>query len=61
MSTLLDFIFDNLTIDSLNRSEVQQHLSYLEEIGSQLPANFDRVKFQRIKVLMDNRLVELDK
>ena len=61
MHTLLDFIFDNLDINALDRSQVQQHLSYLEEIDSQLPANYDKVKFQRIKVLLDKRLGELNK
>ena len=60
MPTLLDFIFDNLDIDALDRSQVQQHLSYLVEIDLQLPAPYDKVKFQKIKVLLEKRLAELD-
>lgn len=58
---LLDFIFQNLEVDNLNRKEVTGYLLYLNEIITTDMAAEDQIKFLACKVKLNNRLVELDK
>lgn len=58
---LLDYIFNRVEIDTLNRQEVKEYLAYLNEIITQDMSAEDKVKFLRCKVKLNERLVELDK
>ena len=61
MGGVLDFIFDNLHIESLNRKQVMQYLNYLDEIVPQLSSYKEKIKFLSVKDKLDKRLGELDK
>ncbi len=58
---LLDFIFANLEVQTLNRKEVTDYLVYLNEIITQDMSAGDQVKFLACKVKLNNRLIDLDK
>lgn len=60
-SGLLDYIFNSVDINKLNRQEVKEYLSYLNEIINNKMSPDDRIKFLKCKVNLNDRLVELDK
>jgi hypothetical protein len=58
---LLDFIFQNLEVKRLDRKEVREYLSYLNEIITPGMSAPDQVKYLALKVKLNDRLVQLDK
>jgi hypothetical protein len=58
---LLDFIFENLEVEILNRKEVHDHLNYLNEIITTGMSAPDQVKYLALKVKLNNRLIHLDR
>ncbi len=57
---LIDWIFQNLDSNKLNRSEILNYLKYLNEITRQ-ERSVDRiVKYCSYKVSLEKRLVQLD-
>lgn len=60
MPGLLDFIFDNIDIEKLDRGKVDEYTTYLKEINNQnLPID-KKVKFLSVRVRLQNRLLQLD-
>jgi hypothetical protein len=58
---LLDYIFQNLDVRTLNRNEVHDHLNYLNEIITPDMSVPDQVKFLALKVRLNDRLIQLDR
>ena len=58
---LLDYIFSQVDIKTLNRQQVKEYLVYLNEIINNKMSEDDQVKFLKCKVDLNNRLVDLDK
>jgi hypothetical protein len=60
MAGLLDFIFENIDIENLDRIQVLDHTAYISEISRQnLPID-KKAKFLSVKVRLLQRLMELD-
>lgn len=53
-------MFQSLVVEQLNRLEVLSYTRYLSEILPQNLSVEQRVRYQRLKVRLDNRLVQLD-
>jgi hypothetical protein len=60
MSGLLDFIFENIEIEKLDRIQVLNHTSYISEISQQSLPLDKKIKFLSVKVRLQQRLMELD-
>ena len=60
MGGVLDFIFNNLNIEILNRKQVMQYLNYLDEIVPQIYSPKEKTRFLSIKVKLDKRLGVLE-
>lgn len=61
MAGLIDHIFENIDIERLSRSEVKSYTMYISEIFFQNLTVEQKVRYQRIKVNLNERLIELDK
>lgn len=61
MGGLIDFIFDNIAIEQLSRSEVKSYTAYLSEIFQQNLSVDQKIRYQRIKICLNERLLVLDK
>jgi len=57
---LIDWIFENLEIQNLDRKQVLDYLTYLKEIAGQETSLNKVVKYYSYKVLLEKRLVHLD-
>ncbi len=60
MKGLLDHIFDNLDIQSLDKQQVKEYQLYLQEILPQLSSNEAKIKFLASRIKLNKRLVDLD-
>lgn len=60
MAGLLDNIFENLAITQLDRAEVLSYTSYISEIYKQNLSLDQKVRYQRVKVRLNSRLIDLD-
>lgn len=58
---LLDYIFKNIQIEELDRTDTNQYLKYLNEIITSEMSAAEQVKFLAVKVKLNNRLIQLDK
>ncbi len=61
MAGLVDFIFENIKIEGLDRSGVLSYTKYISEIYQQNLTIDQKVRYQRVKVRLHDRLMELDK
>ena len=61
MSGLIDYIFHNINIAELDRSEVISYSKYISEIFQSNLSVEQKVRFQRIEVLLQKRLKELER
>ncbi len=60
MAGLLDYIFDNVDIDTLDRGKVLEYTAYISEIeGQSLPLD-KKIKFLAVKISLQHRLIKLD-
>ena len=61
MSGLIDYIFHNINIAELDRSEVISYSKYISEIFQSNLSVEQKVRFQQIEVLLQKRLIELER
>ncbi|RDC64389.1 hypothetical protein [Adhaeribacter pallidiroseus] len=57
---LIDWIFENLDVQNLDRKQVYHYLDYLKEIVGQEKALNKIIKYYSYKVSLESRLVNLD-
>ncbi len=57
---LIDWIFENLDVQKLDRKQVYDYLAYLKEIAGQETSLNKIIKYYSYKVSLENRLVNLD-
>ncbi|QNF35703.1 hypothetical protein HUW51_01230 [Adhaeribacter swui] len=57
---LIDWIFDNLDVQKLDKKQVVDYLAYLKEISGQETSLKKSMKYYAYKVALENRLVYLD-
>ena len=60
MRDLLDHLFNNLKIETLNREQAEEYLCYLKDILPQISSREEKVKFYASSVKLNQRLVEID-
>ncbi len=60
MRDLLDHLFNNLKVETLEREQVEEYLCYLKEILPQLSSGEERIKFFASRVKLNQRLIEID-
>lgn len=60
MNGLLDHIFENINIEKLDRSEIKFFTKYLSEIFYQNLTTEQKIRYQKVKVRLDERLIKLD-
>ena len=57
---LIDWIFENLDVQKLDRKQVYDYLNYLKEIAGQETSLNKIIKYYSYKVTLEDHLVNLD-